>query len=136
MRGSFALSNIQAVEAPDAPPALGAYTPAVVVDGWCFVSGQIGWNADGTGLQERDAAQQTEQTLRNIEALLTAAGASLRDIARTTIYVASLDVVGDVNATYERVLRAAGVEVLPARTTIAVGLPVAVEIDVIARVPQ
>jgi 2-iminobutanoate/2-iminopropanoate deaminase len=130
------MSTIQAVTTPAAPAALGAFTPAVVVDGWCFVSGQIGWNADFTGLQERDAAEQTEQTLRNIEALLVEAGASLRDIARTTIYVSGLDVVGDVNSTYERVLREAGVEVLPARTTIAVGLPVTVEIDVIARIPQ
>ena len=130
------LSHIEAVVSPAAPAAMGAYTPAVVVDGWCFVSGQIGWNADYSGLSERTPGEQTEQTLRNIEALLAEAGASLRDIVRTTIYVSSLEIVGDVNATYERVLREAGVEVLPARTTIAVDLPVAVEIDVISRAPR
>jgi 2-iminobutanoate/2-iminopropanoate deaminase len=130
------LSSIQAVVTPAAPAALGAYTPAVTIDGWCFVSGQVGWNADYTGLAERTPAEQTEQTLHNVAALLDAAGASLRDIVRTTIYVSSLEVVGEVNATYERVLRETGVEVLPARTTIPVALPVAVEIDAIARVPQ
>ena len=130
------MTEIQAIRTDAAPPALGAYTPAVVVDGWCFVSGQIGWNADCTGLQERDAAEQTEQTLRNIEVVLKEAGASLRDVVRTGIYVSTLEDVGDINSTYERVLREAGVEVLPARTTIAVDLPVAVEIDVVARIPK
>lgn len=130
------MTQIQAVTTGAAPAALGAYTPAVTVDGWCYVSGQVGWDADYSGLDVRTPAQQTEQTLRNIEALLDAAGATLRDVVRTTVFVASFEIVTEVNAAYERVFREAGAEVLPARTTVPAPLAVAVEIDAIARVPR
>jgi 2-iminobutanoate/2-iminopropanoate deaminase len=130
------MSRIQSVASDAAPAAVGAYSPAVVADGWCFVSGQIGWNADGTGLAERSPAEQTEQALRNVEALLEAAGASLRDVVRTTIYIGAHEMWGEINEAYERVLRDAGVDVLPARTAVPAAMPFAVEIDVIASVPR
>ena len=130
------MASPELITSPDAPRAFGPYSPAIAVDGWCFVAGQVGWDADLTGLQERGPAEQTVQALRNIEALLRAAGAGLADIVRTTVYVSSLEIVGDVNGAYESVFSDAGVVVLPTRTTIGALLPVDVEIDAIARIPS
>ncbi|GAB2651828.1 Rid family detoxifying hydrolase [Gordonia jinhuaensis] len=130
------MEQIKAISSSKAPGPVGAYTPAVCANGWCFVSGQVGWNADFGGLAERSPAEQTVQALANIEALLMAAGSSLAHVVKTTVYVNDPSIIGDVNQAYESALRAAGVEVLPARTLISGGIPVSVEIDVIARCPE
>lgn len=128
------MSGRRLVTAPDAPPALGAYSPAVAMDGWIFVSGQVGWDADGRGLNDRGPGEQAAQALRNVEALLRGAGASLKDVLRVTVYVDDFRAMGEIDAAYRQVMADAGVDVLPARTAIGADLPVAVEIDAIAKV--
>jgi 2-iminobutanoate/2-iminopropanoate deaminase len=122
----------RALTSSDAPPALGAYSSAVVANGLLFVSGQIGWDRDGRGLAERGPGEQTAQALRNIESLLRAAGGSLRDVVKVTVFLDDLASTVEVNAAYEKVMSDAGVTTLPARTMVAAGVPAAVEIDAIA----
>jgi 2-iminobutanoate/2-iminopropanoate deaminase len=126
------MTERRALASSDAPPALGAYSPGVAVDRLVFISGQIGWNSDGSGLSERGPAEQATQALRNIEALLQSAGGSLRDVVKVTVYLDDLASTVAVNAAYAQVMADAGVSPLPARTIVAAGVPAAVEIDAIA----
>jgi 2-iminobutanoate/2-iminopropanoate deaminase len=124
----------RAVTSDQTPSALGAYSPAVVSDGWVFVSGQAGFKADFTGFEEGNVAAQTTMTLANIEQLLLAAGSSLDDVVRTTCYLADMDTFADFDTAYAAAFATAGVEVLPARTTIGANISIGVEIDAVARV--
>jgi 2-iminobutanoate/2-iminopropanoate deaminase len=117
-----------------APPALGAYSPAVVIDGWVYVSGQAGFRADLSGFEARNVARQATLAIANVEQLLVAAGSSLNDVVRTTCYLADMDSFAEFDAAYANAFAAAHVDVLPARTTIGANIPVAVEIDAVARV--
>lgn len=121
------------VVASEAPKPTGAYSQAVVVDGWCFVSGQVGWDADRSGLETRSAGEQAVQALENISRVLAAADMSLKDVVRATVYLADFSTFGEVNAAYERKFRDEGATVFPARTTVGANILVAVEIDVTAR---
>lgn len=123
-----------AVTSKESPPALGAYTPAVVKAGWVYVSGQAGLKADFTGFEEGNVGAQTTQALANIEQLLVAAGASLDNIVKTTCYLADMSTFAEFDQAYAGFFATAGVTVLPARTTIGANIPVAVEIDAIAQV--
>jgi 2-iminobutanoate/2-iminopropanoate deaminase len=124
----------RAVTSDQTPPALGAYSPALVSDGWVYVSGQAGLKADFTGFEEGNVGAQTTQTLANIEQLLLAAGSSLDSVVRTTCYLADMDNFAAFDSAYAAVFAAAGVQVLPARTTVGANIPIAVEIDAVARV--
>ena len=123
------------VRASAAPSPTGAYSQAVAIDGWCFVSGQVGWRSPELGL-EGGIGQQTRQALHNLEAILSAAGASLRDIVRTTVYLRDLADVTAFNEAYEQTMTEHGVDIFPARTTVAANIRVAVEIDAIAKLPE
>ena len=116
-----------------APGALGPYSQAIVADGWIFASGQIPIDPATGSLVEGNAAVQADRVLRNLGAVLAAAGGSLQSVAKTTVYLSDMALFGDMNAVYERHFG----DHRPARATVAVaGLPkgVDVEIEVIARV--
>ncbi len=123
------------VRTAEAPPAIGPYSQAVVVPvgdrKMIFCSGQIALDpATGTVI-EGDVAAQTQRVLDNLAAVLAAAGARLSDVVRTTIFLASMDDFGAVNAVYAPRFP----HDPPARSTVAAaGLPrgVKVEIDAIA----
>jgi len=123
------------VRASAAPSPAGAYSQAVAIDGWCFVSGQVGWRSRELGL-EGGVEQQTRQALHNIDAILSATGASLRDIVRTTVYLRDFADFKAFNDAYEQTMTEHGVDVFPARTTVAASIRVAVEIDAIAKLPE
>lgn len=75
------------IDTPQAPQPIGPYSQAVAVDGWLYVAGQIAIDpATGTMLQG-DIPVQTERVLRNIQAILEAAGARLQDVIKTTVSV-------------------------------------------------
>ena len=117
-----------------APKAIGPYVQAVVADGWLYSSGQIPLTPGGE-LVAGGVEAQAEQVFDNLEAVLTAAGTSLAQVVKATVFVQDLDDFGRLNAVYER--RFAGHK--PARSTVQVArLPrdALVEIEVIARVPQ
>ena len=118
-----------------APAAIGPYSQAVVVPmgdrEMIFCSGQIPLDPATGTLIEGDVAAQTRRVLDNLTAVLAAAGASLADVVKTTIYLASMDDFAVVNAEYAPRFPANA----PARVTVQVaGLPrkALVEIDAIA----
>ncbi len=127
----------QAVHAPGAPPAIGPYTPAVVVDALVYTSGQVGFDPATGQLVPGGIAEQTEQVLRNLGALLQAAGCTLADVVKTTVFLKDMNDFAAMNEVYARFLAPAGV-VAPARSTVEVArLPrdARVEIEAIARRP-
>jgi 2-iminobutanoate/2-iminopropanoate deaminase len=129
----------RAIATDRAPAAIGPYSQAIVVaqaGDLLFTSGQIALDPRTGALVEGGIEAQTRQVLDNLGAVLEAAGASWRDVVRTTIYLADLDDFTLVNKLYGE--RVAG-GVLPARSTIqAARLPrgAAVEIDAIAHLPR
>ena len=121
------------VQTDDAPRAIGPYSQAVQVDGWLYVSGQLPMTPGGD-MVEGDIEIQAEQVFNNIEAILKAAGGSLSQVVKATVFVQDLNDFARLNAVYER--RFAGHK--PARSTVEVArLPrdARVEIEIIARLP-
>jgi 2-iminobutanoate/2-iminopropanoate deaminase len=115
----------------DAAPALALpFSPALAVGDWIFLSGQGGFDAAGE-LAGDDVVAQTEQTFRNIQALLEAADASLDDVVSCLVHLVDLDDFPAFNAAYER--HFPGVK--PVRTTVRADLVngMLVEITVVAR---
>jgi 2-iminobutanoate/2-iminopropanoate deaminase len=116
--------------APDAPPAAGAYSPAVRAGDFIFVSGQVPKDA-ATGRIEGDVAHQTRVVLANLGAVLAAEGATLNDVVSVTAYLADIGDWDAFNAAYAQVFGAP----YPARTTLGAGLHgFKVEINAVAYV--
>jgi 2-iminobutanoate/2-iminopropanoate deaminase len=120
-----------------APKAIGPYSQAVLCDGWLFCSGQIPLDpATGNLVGGDDPAAQAEQVLRNLDAVVRAAGATLADAVKTTIFLKDMGAFAKVNEVYARWFPG---DAPPARATVEVArLPkdVLVEIDLVARVPE
>jgi 2-iminobutanoate/2-iminopropanoate deaminase len=115
-----------------APAPVGPYSQAIEHDGWIFVSGQIPLDPVSGELVAGEIEDQAQQVLANLRAVLEAAGAELRDVVRTTIYLIDLSHFPRVNAVYAEHFTG---EPRPARATVqVVALPLgaAVEIDAIA----
>jgi 2-iminobutanoate/2-iminopropanoate deaminase len=91
----------QAVSTDQAPPAIGPYSQAIVANGFVFCSGTAGIDS-ATGIAPDSIEEQTEQALRNLEAILAAAGASLATLVKTTIFYANVNDFATINAVYER----------------------------------
>lgn len=123
----------QRIHTDQAPQPIGPYSQAVAVDGWLYVAGQIAIDpATGTRLSG-DIATQTERVLRNVQAIIAAAGGSMRDVIKTTVYLADLGEFAAMNEVYTRFFLD---PCPPARSTIeAKNLPGGskVEIDAVVR---
>ena len=91
----------RSVSTDDAPAALGPYSQAVVAGGFVFVSGTAGIDPV-TGQIADGIEAQTDQALRNIAAVLEAAGASMSDLVKTTIFYADVDDFARLNEVYAR----------------------------------
>ena len=119
------------VSAPDAAKPIGPYTPGIRAGNLLFLSGQVGFDPSTGVLVEGGISAQTEQVMRNIRALLDAAGAGFAHVVRTTVYLADMSEFAAMNAVYAGYV----VDPPPARSTVQVAaLPrnARVEIDVIA----
>ena len=128
------MSERTAVKTPHAPGAIGPYNQAIVAGGLVHCSGQIALIPESMEVIEGGVAEQAEQVMKNLAAVLEAAGTSLHRAVRSTIYLKSMDDFGIVNEIYGRAFE--GVEP-PARATVEVSrLPkdVLVEIDCMALV--
>jgi reactive intermediate/imine deaminase len=115
----------------EAPAAIGPYSQAIRAAGFLFVSGQVALDPETGALVAGDVAVQADRTLRNIVAILAAAGCSPASVVRTTIYLTDLGHFATVNEVYARYFTPP----YPARVTVQVaGLPRAaqVEIDAVA----
>jgi 2-iminobutanoate/2-iminopropanoate deaminase len=118
------------ISTDQAPAAVGAYSQALAAGPYVFVSGQIPQDAAGN-LVAGDIVVQTVQALANLKAVLAAAGLDLKDVVKTTVFLADLADFKEFNRTYAEFFP----QHPPARTTIqAAGLPrgVSVEIEAIA----
>jgi 2-iminobutanoate/2-iminopropanoate deaminase len=122
----------QAVGTSAAPAAVGPYSQGIAVDGFVFCSGQIGLDPTSGELVEGGVEAQADRALRNLGAVLDAAGASMADVVKTTLFLADIADFAAVNAVYARHFP----DPPPARSTFAVGaLPkgALVEVEAIAR---
>ena len=120
------------VSTDGAPKAIGPYSQAVVTDGVIYTAGQIALDPKTMEVVGRTAAEQTEQVLKNLSAILAAAGSGLENVVKTTVYLADMADFPAMNEVYARYFGTHR----PARSTVqAAGLPkgVRVEIDAIAR---
>jgi 2-iminobutanoate/2-iminopropanoate deaminase len=121
----------QAVAAAAAPNAIGPYSPGIRAGNLVFLSGQIPIDPASGTIVDGGIAVQTEQVMRNIGALLEAAGAGFQHVVRTTVFLADIDEFATMNDCYAKFV----IDPPPARSTVQVArLPrdVRVEIDVIA----
>jgi len=114
-----------------APKAIGPYSQALAVRGMIYTAGQIALDPATMELVGATAAEQTEQVLRNLAAVLAAAGSSLSRVVKTTVYLADMADFPAMNEVYGRHFGSHK----PARSTVAAaGLPkgARVEIDAVA----
>ncbi|MGH9870722.1 MAG: RidA family protein [Candidatus Polarisedimenticolia bacterium] len=126
------MTSRERVATPAGPSAIGPYSQGIVTDRMVFVSGQIPLDPATGRLVEGDITEQTERVMRNLAAILEAAGTSLERVVRTTVYLANLDDFEAMNRVYARHVSA---DAPPARSTVQVSrLPrgAGVEIDAIA----
>ena len=120
-----------AVVSPDAPKAIGPYSPAIRAGQLLFISGQIALDPATGQMIGGDVAAQTRRVMVNLGELLKAAGLSFSDVVRTTIFLADIGDFATVNEIYGAYFTAPA----PARATVqAARLPkdARVEIDAIA----
>ncbi len=121
----------KAITTSGAPAALGPYSQAIVSGDLVFCAGQLGLDP-ATGEMADGVEAQAERALRNLGAVLDAAGCSFGDVLKTTVFLADINAFGIVNPIYARFM----VDPAPARSTFAVGaLPkgALIEIEAIAR---
>ncbi|GIL82707.1 hypothetical protein Vretifemale_11555 [Volvox reticuliferus] len=129
-----AMSAKQVISTENAPAALGPYSQAIKAGNTVYVSGQIGIVPGTKNFASPDVEGQTEQVLKNLGAILKAAGADYKDVVKTTILLADIGDFAKVNAIYATYFT----EQPPARATFAVkDLPLGarVEIDAVAVLP-
>ena len=123
----------QAVSTDSAPAALGPYSQAIIANGFVFCSGTAGIDP-ATGAVAEGIEAQAEQALRNLDAILATAGASLATLVKTTIFYQNVNDFAAINAVYARYMP----EPPPARSAPAnVNLPhgLLISIDAIAVLP-
>jgi 2-iminobutanoate/2-iminopropanoate deaminase len=124
----------QLVTAPDAPKAMGAYSPAIKAGNLLFVSGQIPVEPSTGNLVSGDITAQADRVMQNLSALLRAAGVGFEHVVRTTVYLADMNDFAAMNEVYSRYI----VDPPPPRATgpvarVARDLPI--EVDAIAVIP-
>jgi 2-iminobutanoate/2-iminopropanoate deaminase len=126
-------SNKQAVQTDGAPKALGPYSQAIVANGMVYCAGQIPLDPASGELVEGGIAEQTHQVLKNLRAVLKAAGSDLDRAVKTTVFLKSKDSFAAMNEVYGRPEYFGAHP--PARSTVEVArLPrdVLVEIEIVA----
>ena len=117
------------VHTTEAPAPLGPYSQGVRIGSLLAVAGQGGFDRSGE-LVDGGVAEQTHQALANIEAILTAGGASLQEVIRVGVFLTEVEDFAAMNRVYSETFT----EPFPARTTVYVRLPAGmrVEIDALA----
>ena len=88
------------ISTPNAPIPAGHYSQAVVHGGLVYVSGQLAIDPDTGEKMIGSIEEQTERTILNLEAILKAAGCDLKHVLKTTVYIANIDLWGQVNQVY------------------------------------
>lgn len=123
--------SIRPVSTESAPAAIGPYSQAIIAGGFLFTAGQIAIDPASGQVVEGDVVDQTRRVLQNLESVLAAAGASWKDVVKTTVFLQDMKDFPRVNEIYASVMG----DARPARSTVQVaGLPrgVLVEIELVA----
>ena len=123
------------IHTDQAPQAIGPYSQAIRLGDLLFSSGQIPLDPANMQIVEGDITRQTAQVIKNLEAVLKAAGTDFSKVVKTTVYLKSMDDFKAFNTEYGKVFPSEGTP--PARTTIqAAALPMGalVEIEVVAAI--
>ena len=131
MNGAQLLSLSQ-VATKEAPEAIGPYSQAIRADGFLFTAGQIALDPTNGRMVDGGIVEQTERVMKNLSAVLAAAGADWRNVLKTTVYLTDLGDFPVFNEVYGRYLGSAR----PARSTVQVSaLPrnAVVEIELVAK---
>jgi 2-iminobutanoate/2-iminopropanoate deaminase len=125
--------SVRRITTASAPQAIGPYSQGVIANGLLFTAGQIAIDPETGRLVDGGFAEQTERVLRNLTAVLDAAGTTWADVLKTTVYLHDMADFPTFNEMYSRHIG----DARPARSTIqAAGLPrgALVEIDAVVRV--
>jgi len=123
------------VQTDSAPAAIGPYSQAIRANGFVYVSGQIPIQPETGQFVAGGIAEQTEQVLKNLKALLEASGSSLGQVVKTTVFLVDMKEFAAMNEVYGKYFS----DTPPARATVAAaGLPrdARVEIEAVALVSE
>lgn len=126
--------DIKIIATQNAPAAVGPYSQGVMVGNMVFTAGQIAIDPATGKIVEGAITEQTHQVMRNLQAILVAAGTSLDNVAKTTVFLQDMDDFKEMNQVYSRYFEGEP----PARSTVQVSklpLAVLVEIEAIALIP-
>lgn len=121
----------QVISTPNAPAAVGTYSQAIVANGMVYASGQLGLNPATGDFAGEDFKSQAEQSLKNVGAILEAAGTSFDNVVKVSVFMSDMSNFAALNEIYAQYFKAP----YPARSAVAVktlpknGL---IEIEVIA----
>ncbi|MGH9513876.1 MAG: RidA family protein [Terriglobales bacterium] len=121
----------EVIATKDAPQAIGPYSQAIRANGFVFASGQVAIDPATQQVTGGNVAEQTDRVIKNLTAILNAAGSSLEKVVRSTVFLKNMGDFAAMNEVYGRYFSSDP----PARSTVeAARLPkdVLVEIDVIA----
>jgi 2-iminobutanoate/2-iminopropanoate deaminase len=117
----------QVVLSPDAPQPLSAYSQAVQSGSLLFLAGQIPLDPATGKVVSGSITLETDRVMQNLSAVLAAAGATLQNVVKTTVYLTSMSDFAEFNAAYAKYFPSAP----PARSTVAVaGLPLGVRVEI------
>ena len=115
------------IQATNAPEVIGPYAQAIEVNGFIFCSGQIPIDPATGNIEKAGAAEQTRQVLLNLKAVLEAAGSSLSNVVKTTVFLADMGDFPFVNNVYAEIFG----DHKPARSTVQVTrLPKSARIEI------
>lgn len=127
------MSEKIAIETEKAPGAIGPYSQAVKVDNLVFTSGALPIDPETGKFAEGPIAERTHQVLKNLTAVLEAAGAKLEDVVKTTVFLSDIADFQEVNEVYSQYFKSP----FPARSAVQVAkLPLGsdIEIEAVARI--
>ena len=120
------------ISTPQAPSAIGPYSQGIQAGNFLFVSGQIPIDpSTGKLIEDKSIGAQTRRVLQNLQAIVSAAGASMESIVKTTVFLKDMNDFAEMNSVYAEFFRSTP----PARATVEVSrLPrdTSIEIDCIA----
>src|SRR5688500_5466696 len=125
------------IKDPDKQKSTGAYSAAVEIDGWVYVSGQGPLDPKTAEVIRGTIEEETKVTLTAIERILKAAGCTMNDVVKSTVHLSDMNEFDRYNGVYREFFQSRGSTVFPARTTVQSVLwnGIKVEIDVVARKP-
>lgn len=127
--------SVETVQTSRAPAAIGPYSQGIIANGFLFTAGQIPIDPATGETIDGDINAQTERVMKNLGAILAEAGATWKDVVKTTVYLQDLSDFPRMNDVYARAMG----DARPARSTVQVSaLPraVMVEIDLVALLPR